>query len=339
MVYYEIEISNSLTSYKFYNEVLPNLHIFFKSDHIGKRLVFNLTNCKKIDGLVIPNLLLVGFIIKEYTGEKPVFYIEDILESGKIKSYLHNIGFILLSKKLQIYEFDYSIDCGLSERNMDVLNSTLYFSQDESQEDTWYKINREMEGFATKYLYLYDNKYSLAKNDNLMVDLCHEIIENAKSHGKSFSFLTFQYNFKEEKVKISISDSGVGFLNTVTKGIESGRIGYKIKDFTIKDEIEAIIQGVFSRKSSRIYGLYSTIKMTIEKGGIVRIHSMDSQVVFTNRLLEYFNNSDLNVNKLMSDKNFDFNIRREKKYAGVHIEYEIPLQKAEIKYAKDGGRR
>lgn len=339
MKYFEIEISDTLTSFVFYNVILNELHYFLKKEHFGTTLVLNMSKCRKIDPLVIPNLLIVGCIIKEYTGVKPYIFIENTLETRSLKRYLYDINFVFLAKKSDIFEFDNSIEWGLAPRKMDELNATLFFSSEESEEETWERISKSMIEFSDKYLQDYKLQIGNYLTGNLILNLCREIIENAKKHGNSLSFLTFQYNYSDEKVKIAISDSGVGFLHTVNDGLNTGRIDYKISNFEIDNQAKAIFQGVFSRKNSELYGLYNTIRLTLESGGIVRIHSMDTQVIFTSKLLKYFQSNDLDINEFINQKSFEYNIRYDKKYAGVHIEYEIVLPKRKVKYINNGVRK
>jgi hypothetical protein len=333
---HEIKIDNYFTSYVFYNNFLEELHHFFRGDFKETQVIINLTHCLKIDALIIPNLLLVGKIIKEYTNVTPYLYIADMLQTGDLKRYLKDINFISIAKLYKLYEFDYSIDCGLPPSKMDNLNKTIYFPYETNSQIIWDEITKVMELFSKKYLYKYKvifNKDEIENTGNILMNICSQLVDNAREHGESISIMTIQYNYSEEKVKISISDMGNGFKKTVNRNLSNGRIEYGLGFNSTNDELKAIIQGVFSRKNSTVYGIYNTIKTTAENDGIVRIHSRDSQVIFTSKLWDELNKFDYQT--VLKDKKWKKNFRKVNKYQGVHIEYEIPLVKTEVQYIEE----
>ena len=56
-------------------------------------------------------------------------------------------------------------------------------------------------------------------------------------------------------------------------------------------------------------------------GGTVRIHSDDSQVIFTPRIQEQFRNQTM----LNDSKFWKYNVKRNMNFSGTHIEIEIPF--------------
>ncbi len=313
---YIIHLDGNLTSYVFYNEVLGKLHNYYIEGK-NKQLIFDFSEVKSIDPSVIPNLLCVGYIVSESTGAAPKVFIPNNISAGKLKRYLYDIQFINFAQKYGCFSFDDSIWAGMSESNMDKLNTTVFFNKNETEQESWNKLCRYSRGFTNKFLEKY-NSYVVPAN--LILELSHEIIENSKKHGDSFCFMTIQYNYSREKVYISYSDCGRGFLNS-----------FKSKGSVVENELDAIIKGVFLRYE-KPFGLYSVIKKTISLGGVVRIHSNKDQLILTQNMIIPFelSNTDLNMRALLFSENYKNNIRRNLKFSGVHIEIEIPLSKEEV---------
>lgn len=313
---YIIHLDGNLTSYIFYNELLGKLHNYYIEGE-NKQLVFDFSQVNTIDPSVIPNLLCVGYIVSKSTGKAPKIFIPNNLSAGKLKRYLYDIQFIRHAQKYGLFSFDDSIGAGMSESNMDKLNTTVLFNKNETEQESWNKLCRYSRGFANKFLEKY-NSYVVPVN--LILELSHEIIENSKDHGKSFCFMTLQYNYSRQKVYIAYSDCGKGFLNSFQN---NGRAA--------ENEIDAIVKGVFLRYQ-KPFGLYSVIKKTISLGGVVRIHSNKDQLILTQNMVLPFElaNTDFDMKKLLFSESCKNNIRRNLKFSGVHIEIEIPLNKEEV---------
>jgi hypothetical protein len=335
--YYDISIEGNLTSYVFYNTLLKKLHDYYKED--GKnQLIFDFSNLKTIEALVIPNLLCIGYIIKQNSGLAPGIYIADNINTGYLKKYINDIGFVSFAEKFNLFKFQDSIKDGLDGKEMDRLNTTIFFDRSEDEGTTWFNILNSTKGFADKYLSEF-NIYDGDENpNNLIVEICKEVVENSKKHGKSFAFMTLQYNYRREKVYIAISDCGIGFKNSINEKIENKNLENQITENNVSDEIQGIIQGIYARAKSKTYGLYNVIAKTLYKEGTVRIHSMDTQLVLTENLFWKMSQPDkpASLVKIISNDEVKQNVRSNLKYGGVHIEIEIPLRRSEINRTGDG---
>ena len=313
---YIIHFDGNLTSYTFYNELLGKLHNYFIEGK-DQQLVFDFSQVKLVEPIVIPNLLCVGYIIRTSTGNPPKIFIPDNISAGYLKRYLFDINFTNYAKEYGLFSFDDTVFGGLSESNMDKLNNTILFHQDETEQESWDKICYYSQKFVNKYLKDYD---SYIAPTNLILELSREIVENSKGHGKSFCFMTIQYNYSREKVYIAYSDCGQGFLKSFSN-----------KRIVVKNEIESIIEGIFLRYQ-KPFGLYSVIQKTLSLGGIVRIHSNQDQLVLTpNTMLSLdISNNSSDLKKILLSEQYKNNVRRNLKFSGVHIEIEIPLSKEEV---------
>lgn len=231
-----------------------------------------------------------------------------------MKNYLNEIGFFHYANKYGLFEFCSSPYSGLTGKKIDPICGTLYFDT----ENTVDEINRGVElciaPFADEYLY----KFECIRSDldqtyyvNDITEFLSEIIMNCKQHAHSFSFTTLHAKYSAKKIYISVSDFGCGFLNTIAS------------DLYCKDEVEAILCGVYKRKESKVYGLYNIIRRVLEYNGKVRIHSNSEQLIFTPKILTSFLK-----NELLKNDNFKkYNIKRNVPFSGVHIEIELPLER------------
>lgn len=313
---YIIEIKNNLTSYVFYNTLLPKLHDYYVKNS-QEKLVFDFSQVKSIDPTVIPNLLCVGYIISSYSNEPAELLISNNIISTELKRYLNEIKFIKYAEMYNLFSFDDSLKGGWTETKMSPLNTTLLFNSTESEEETWSKLIR-INNFLSKYL----SEFNLVYNSsNLILELSKEIIQNSKIHGRSFAFMTLQYNYLKEKVYLSYSDCGIGFMNSLN---EAGK--------SASDELEAICEGIFSRYG-KPFGLYNVISRIINRNGIVRIHSNNTQLILTNKDILGFDIIK-SAESFKRSLNLKTDVRKNLKYAGVHIEIELPLAKEEIVYDK-----
>lgn len=323
---YTIALSGNITSKVFYDIILNELHMYFlEKINLQKRLVFDFSEVNSIDSLVIPNLLCIGYAIKNATAYPPIFFIPQSQHHGKIKRYLIDINFYKIAKKFKLYEFDNYFDCGLEGKKLNKINRTEYFDFSESDQETYAKINYIFKEFKLRYLKPFTNYNIHSDSDNDLVRFCMEIILNCRIHGGSFCFLTMQYNDYLKMMNISISDYGIGFKNSL---IRSGEFTENI-DFI--SEYESIIRGIFKRKDSEIYGLYNVLDKITTRDGVMRIHSMDTQLIITKYLYNNIKKDTLEeIIKYKNDDKFKNNVKSDLKYKGVHIEIEIPINEQQL---------
>lgn len=340
---YIIEINGNLTSYVFYNEILSKLHDYYFNNETQKKIIFDYSGVSSIDPLVIPNLLCIGYIIKQTSEYTPEIFIPNNINFGELKRYLNEINFVNLVETFNLYDFDMSVKAGWDKPGMDKLNTTMYFEYPKFNNDynpsevdlrdsidkmVSYKFNR----FFNKFLSYYNN---FNTQTNVLLELSKEIIENSIIHGNSFAFATIQYNYHIEKVYLSFSDCGRGFLKSfkfkLNDDVETSKLSKDLNDKikNISNELDGISLGIYYRYNES-YGLYDAIKKVLAKNGIVRIHSNNTQIVLTasNQLeLAVCENAKDFLEALKKKKN---NIRNNLKYQGTHIEIELPISRGEI---------
>jgi len=332
------------TSYLFYNSFLPQLHYYFLT-HKDKDLIINFSEINKISPLVIPNLLNVGAILKDYF-KNPCRLI--FPWNQKLISYLKDIRFISLNENLNLFKLNEDVVKIIETRK--IVSESCYTTEilyGKNKSDIYNNHYKEY----NKKLYdiLNDNKvevnYELEKEvDNIikmLVELCH----NGANHSNSYCFTTFQLN-KQNKFEISVSDCGIGFYKSFENKIKNKE--YKLKFIQNeellnlddnKKNLYSIIEAIYFRydKSDAPYeskyGLFDIFNSILKKRkGVIRFHTENSQIILTeyiyNKLINDNNQSNtINNNKIISlikSKNDNIKIF-EHKYKGVHIELEIPL--------------
>lgn len=307
-----IDVPRDLTSYEFYNNLLIQREKKIVAEE--QDIILDFSRTYRIEPLVVPNMLCFGYEFRKKYGNVAKIYIPDISYSGELKNYMNEIGFIKYAERFGLFEFITSPYGGLQGKKIDPICGTLYFDTQNSIDE----INRGVEycitPFAEQYLSKFESMHKC--NDgiyykNEITEFLTEMIINCRTHAKSFSFTTLHAKYSANKIYIAVSDFGCGFSNT---------IGLSEK---CKDEVAAILAGVYRRKDSKVYGLYNVIRRVLEYDGKVRIHSNNVQIIFTPRILKSFLNE-----KLFDDNGFEtYNVKRNLPFEGVHIEIELPLER------------
>lgn len=301
-----LDIPRDFTSYEFYSNILPKIVMTEE-----KEIVMDMSITRRIEPLVIPNLLCCAYKMWMDSEKNFRMLIPDTVTGGMIRNYLNEIEFTKYAQRFSLYDFVYDPWSGLDGKQIDPICGTLIFNADDSRDEIYRGVDLCISPFAEAYLsyfQIYDSEQSRYMNE--ITEFLEEILLNCKIHAKSFSITTLHANYSLKKIYISVSDIGCGFINS-------------LKEKNIKDEKDAILMGVYKRKDSKIYGLFNVIRRVLEYGGRVRIHSNNTQIIFTPRILNEFISG-----KLDDIKSFEkYNVKRTVQYDGVHIEIELPLEK------------
>lgn len=310
-----ILIPDNLTSYEFYNAILPMISEVGES---GNDIVLDFSHIKNIDSLVIPNLLCLGQIWKNKYSRPIIIYIPDTYYSGKVKKYLFDIGFTEYAEYYGLFDFIGEIWGGLAKDSIDPICKTIYFSAKQSDDDIIRTVELNVKPFAEKYISDFESIRECEDGffySNDIVDFLTELVINSKIHAKSISFATLAAKYSTKKICLAVSDCGEGFSSTIGKEMKAN------------SEEEAIMLGIYKRDQSKVYGLYNIIKQIIECGGKVRIHSNDTQMIFTQKVMGSFLEKRLNCDEFRK-----YNIRESVLFEGVHVELEIPFERRQFRW-------
>ena len=94
---------------------------------MGRQILIDLSDVKRVDGNVIPVLILMGEWIEEKTGIMPVIRLGRDFKAGYLKKYLDGIGFYRYTYGVYLYEDEYDQYGGYLGKNMDEKNGIMYF--------------------------------------------------------------------------------------------------------------------------------------------------------------------------------------------------------------------
>ena len=306
----------------------------------NEQVLLDMTNVRSVQGNVIPNLLLLGKWLEEKTGFIPIIRLGRTFDAGYLKKFLYNIKFYTYSKNIFLYEDEIDMYCGLQGEDMTNLNTTCYYSFPYTEYNSLKEVEkqsyRKKLGDKVNYYAVNDSNLFLRKyfsyfnygsdldGYNILSDIVGQIISNCFARGSSEAYMTMQAKYKDKKVFFSISDRGCGMLNSMIfnrSKLNEDTKGFFLLDKEPNTEEEAIIESIFYRKDSAIYGLNHVIYEIIKHmNGIVRIHSNDTQLILTRKAVKSFD--EFNLLSYFDD----YNKRYTALFPGTHIEIEIPME-------------
>ncbi len=343
-MFYKISFDEVITTQTIYSKILPQLHKYFRSDSRRELdILIDFTNVEYINPNVIPNILAIGLILKNFYLHPVRLFIP---WKPKLLSYLFDINFLTIVRKYNIFKIyeenvgDFPINCMNSEYR------TYYFENGTNKEDIRYDLQKSISVIRN----LYEGKSSDEYDDELkkIIYIFTEVCHNSSNHSEGMCFATFQSNINEnvkyKKAYISISDCGIGYYNSLLKKIENNDFipimcnKHEFLELKANKNFIAIIEAMYFRRSSTNYGLFHVISAVMAANGVVRIHSEDTQIIITNKFYEEYL-KDLNFEdkqkinillecfKIGENNNFS-NVRNyDNKYKGVHLELEIPIHR------------
>ena len=149
-----INVSSHLTSAVFYNVLLNRINFFKRYHRNSNPIILDFFETKKIEPLVIPNLLCIGESILRETGTKMVIRIPETLQAGKLKFYMKEIGFIKYANNA-IYAFESSPYNGMEGKTIDPLCGSMHFEADLTRGQIRNGINGYVAPFTNEYLKQY----------------------------------------------------------------------------------------------------------------------------------------------------------------------------------------
>lgn len=329
-----IKTSNKLTSFVFYNQILPQLHRHFVDNHENK-IVFDLFNVDRINPLVIPNLLNVGEIIKNYyTVPSNMFIPWNI----KLLSYLDDMNFFKLLRDRNLFDLDERFIGGYpaTTRELSDICYAFYLPTGISKEAIFTNhLSNYYETIGTLY-----NETDTVNILSVITELCH----NGCNHSTSSCYASFQVN-KSKKFEFSVSDSGIGYYksfaaksknNNEKLWILNGKHPFQTRE---DNNINAILEAIYYRYRSEKQGIFDVFKLILPVDGVIRIHTDNTQMIFTKSNFLKYLDAEVDIS-LIREIIHDFKRRKTEadnsaysplrlnnyKFDGVHIEIEIPFK-------------
>ena len=334
---YIINIDYSLTPKTFYTEFLRGLQKYFRNiiDMGNMPLYLDFSNCRLIEGHVIPNLFVTGYIVKNNVGYRPILYIP---LKNKVSSFLKSMGFYDINDNTNVFEL-YE-DWGKIENiyNLDDSCTVSFFNRtlDEIQIAEYF-TKKYTKLFSTR---LKDFSYTIYRKDeqktisfNSLEVFCKQICYNSILHGRSFCYASVQVLSKKQ-VLISLSDCGKGMLTTFFEKIK----GEKYIPVILKSDCSlpktqldllAILEGMVYRFDEEIYGIWSVLLDILSIKGIMRVHSGKIRLTFDNIEADTLATCKTKRDAALMLYDYIMNNKDVKEetpnYGGTHIEIELPI--------------
>lgn len=405
------------TSYLFYEEFLPQIteyRINFDK-YKYKDLILDFYDVKKINPIVIPNLLCIGeglkklrriiTVIRNLSGDaagllgcsnfkelaerRALFKFQNFdlgnvgwLGENKIKIYLNYIDFSESFRKF--YEVDFEMQSNLYQSAVNYILDKINEDDDDARK-IFENMKEQIEaGQLIDLAETMNNEIALTFNNHkkdvnlgLLLTYLVESVKNSIMHGLAGCFvLAYTSKFKHiEKCGIAVSDIGKGIMKSINEKYErseqeENKFIFKDKKVNVFDNLKkltsaekenltdnytAILEALFYRTIKRpavfrYYdcGLYDVVKSILksDKNGIIRIHSENVQVKFTNdfynKHIEPFIISDkdkkidweklsdhLRKHVVADDEQYS-NIITTNFFGGSHLEYEFHQDLREV---------
>ena len=316
-----------VTSYSFYNDVIPQLHSFFSEKQDRDITVnFDFSNVKLINPLVIPNIICAGMSLKAYY-RKPVNLF--VPWNPELLAYLEGINFFDIIRKYEIFSLDEEY-LGGYVKSKNLKSETFLFREGKEKWEIEFVLSKQksriFEMISDQFVYM---EAGNAEDRMQQILTCFaEPVENGCIHSRSDTILNLQYvsgNNSVNKIFCSVSDSGVGLYSVLekSKNIAFNNVG--------NENIRALLEAIYYRSPYRDYGLWGLCINTLSIGGILRIHSDQFQLILTEKRLEVLEKikTFYKINAIVGDNIIEqlldnYSIRKTTKFAGTHIEIEIP---------------
>lgn len=343
IVYYGVEVCYELTPQKFYFIFLKQMqqYFVFRQNHKEDKwaLYLDLAKCSQIEGTVIPNLLIVGYIVGRKTNIKPILYISRDGEA-RVWNYLNDIHFMQLNEEKEIYEIQISGSSTGTSYKLEDYSTTTYLEKGLKEERLSTYLNKQYSTLFNRYFTNF--KYSMVDaytaetyTINILEVFCKQLCYNAVEHGESFCYTTMQVNHKDERIFISVSDCGKGmyatFLDKIVKeGYKPAILPQDIQTqpYSAQLDFRAIVEGLIYRFYEEKFGIWSVMTEIMKMKGIVRFHSGKARVNIADLKIEELNECrDQQEAALYLYEHLKTGayVQKTPSYQGTHIELELPL--------------
>lgn len=321
----------NLTPFVFYDYLLPEIRKTML-EHPQKKICLDISQVKKINPLVLPNLLIVGKILKSFYNNNPVHLIIS-RENLQVIKFLECMSFFSLVDKLELFTYEKGL---VGDFNMEDFGEIVILYHMQRARTTPNEIAQTLLN-SNQQIGRFIRSFEDSSLGSAFLYSLSEIIHNCMKHGKSSAFIAI-YSGPRLGLNCAVSDSGIGYLESLSTSKEDAVVftNEEMLNDTEHSVFKAIIEATFKRFHKKTYGLASVVKAISELGGTTRVHSLNTQVVFTPQNYSEVDVNDIATtgqrlaNKLIETSTFSTSDQskplriRASKLPGVHIEFQIP---------------
>lgn len=348
-----VKIKTSLTTYKFYFELWPQILNEIEKLENGEDFILDFSDTDAMDGTAIPNLLNVARIVIRDKNIIPQIYISNMNKKNKLTWYLEWIGFFSACDFYQFYEVNTMRTS--AKRNSEEASTYVFVenAKADSESERARIENSVLKKITNNSYYSFWEKWvnfniTVSENElfNCAETMVRNLCVNTGIHTKEYSILVLQSNKKNKKILISVADCGKGFYssfcNKKVKAEDGTEKYYETVSIPREEFIKlkgsdadlyAIVEALCYRFGSNVYGLYHVLLRTIKAEGTLRIHSNKKRVVLTAKnckSLETESTVQKFAAKLLLFAKSQYVSQDTYQYPGVHIELEIPYMKEKV---------
>ncbi len=307
------------TTFYFYNNFLKDIEEYYKVEYIKSfepikfhlhdlDFFYDILNEQYIDPLSLPLILSIGETLKKLHRE-PIELDIKISSMQKIIAFLHqnkffeaatdrvkiNSTFNIDLKSIMAY--DYKINKNHKVRKF--THDTDYQFNSESFENDLIRdrlLSNILQEVKIYFIEILELQFKDPIEIDFYINIISEIIANGLFYSNSNVYAVMIVD--TFNTKFSISDSGIGFYESVSQKKENaysfGKMSKKIEFDEIfkpyEKSLVGIFEGLYYSLLKERYGLFDLmLNVVLEKNGKIRIHSDNVQLIFTNSLLIYLN--------------------------------------------------
>lgn len=367
---FNISFNNTVTSYKIYSEVLPQIYKIY-NNKINllqlETLQFDLYEIDDIDSLAIPLLISIAenlrkdlkkitLILPYKIKPKSILYLYGFTKNEYLRNLFSidkneiggiDLDLLYINTRLEILDY---YKTGKSKENIEYELNTFFNNQ--ARSDNKNGLIRFLQNIDTKYLFDKNSYYKqeeeltwILKNVfSSIYKVCIEFIINACYHGKTKCYFLYRYEKEYNKVFFSITDTGQGLVNSFNNN-KHDLFFVNNKEYNNYDkDLLYIIEAVSYRYHKKGFGIYDVAQIITSLNGKIRYHYNTTQCLFTYDLFKkvkdkYDFSEIIEIyqkeleNKEKSDKYRK--ARKTTEFKGVHVEIELQLEKYDWRIFKD----
>ena len=332
-----IENEKTFSTFHFYNDFIKRVAQFYTNDFNGEKIEFilstesfeNFDSKHYIDPIALPLLVSLAEQLKIYHNNEALnFHLINTPATINFLEFLYKSDFFhLVGKNINptfpkgknIFNYNEAYLGGFKGSNQRSHHKIRGYSlvDDNLTNSNYEKLTEEekknfRDTLVEYYTYKVQLHFSELLHENIhspdsvgdFIEILSELITNGVLHSKSDVFaLMFSDRFN---TKFSISDNGIGFLESLNSKEESKTykkfeifkdLGSKIKmsiSQSMKKSILSIFEALYYSMLKDRYGLFDLMcKVVIENGGYFRLHNENAQIIISHRmineLLEIYN--------------------------------------------------
>jgi hypothetical protein len=308
----------NFTPFKFYTDFLPQLKKYYSENTDKTPPVFSFSEFSYIDSSCLPLLISLGNSLKQYHKKPIPLSLNNVpgTNSNRLINYLDQSDFfsltgdsanLLFPQGRNIFDFDTRmLGWNVSHLTIRKEHKVKGYSLRDLKLNGFKELPEDVQrdkliehfSFVVDTDFddvFYDNQIT-SENRYQYIDILSELITNSLIHSDSDCFISFHTD--KFKTAISISDTGIGFFNSLQKkktqstlyqSLELTNALHKVSVLKLQGNVENNLYSIFEAlyfsclKDRR--GLFDLLcSIVVDGHGIFRIHNYSVQLIISSKL-------------------------------------------------------